>query len=470
MDLSDYFGVVRRRWLVIVACCLVGLCLGGLVYAQQPSQYKATSTVFVSLARGDANYSQSVVQSYVEIVGQPVVLAPVIDQLKLNRSLQSLKSAVSVQAPPGTVVVQISVVDPQAVRASQIANALANRLSQVAPQLTPGVNDSRTVNVSVSSPAVPPSAPVGPSSKRYLVGGLFAGLVLGVAIALLLHLIDRRLRNASGIRMVTDSPVIGVVPDEWGGGSLRVAAEGRLPNAFRRLRANIAAHHQDFPRTIAVLSPEHGAGKTTVALGLAIALAETGERVLLIDADLRSPGLLLKADESGSGLTDVVMKRAELTDAVTVSSAAQISVLRAGTPTASPGSLISSRGMSQLIGSARDSWNVVVLDAGTVLASSDALILAQHTDGVLMVVDAKKTTRPQLAKAADLLDDARVKVLGVVLNRSDTPEPFQFRTDHPTSHAAPSVKIRRPPITPATNSGRAAVERLAAAAEARRKA
>jgi capsular exopolysaccharide synthesis family protein len=225
-----------------------------------------------------------------------------------------------------------------------------------------------------------------------------------------------------------------------------------------------------FPRTIAVLSPEHGAGKTTVALGLAIALAETGERVLLIDADLRSPGLLLKANESGSGLTDVVMKRAQLTDAVTVSSAAQISVLRAGTPTASPGSLISSRGMSQLIGSAMESWNVVVLDAGTVLASSDALILAQHTDGVLMVVDAKKTTRPQLAEAADLLDDARVTVLGVVLNRSDTPEPFQVRTDHPTSHAAPSVKIRRPSTTPVTNSGRAAVERLAAATEARRKA
>lgn len=200
-----------------------------------------------------------------------------------------------------------------------------------------------------------------------------------------------------------------------------VARSPRSPaaEAYRTLRANLqfASLDRDV-RTLLITSADQGDGKTTVAANLGVALAEGGRRVLLIDADLRRPGVHTLFDLSLTpGLSNALLEEdAELPAQATAIGG--LSVLTAGDPPPNPGEFVASARLARLLGRVRSSFDYVVIDSPPVSLVADAAVLAPTVDGVLLVVSAGRTKRDLARKAKEQLERVGARLLGVVLNNA----------------------------------------------------
>ena len=196
--------------------------------------------------------------------------------------------------------------------------------------------------------------------------------------------------------------------------------EGPAGEAFRALRANVFATGATGVKSVVVAGSTLGEGGTTTAINLALVAAETGLRVLLIEADMRNPtaARYLNLRET-PGLIAVLANRGSLTSAVQSLPGYGVDVIPAGGIPANPGELIGSTEMAALIETVVDDYDFVVIDAAAVLTATDVAVLARHTDGALLVVDTRRTKRRQLADATASLHRAGAAMLGVVLNKAD---------------------------------------------------
>jgi capsular exopolysaccharide synthesis family protein len=188
--------------------------------------------------------------------------------------------------------------------------------------------------------------------------------------------------------------------------------------AFRHLRTNLLYLSPDRPlRTLLVTAAGPGEGKSTVAANLAVALAIAGRRTWIVEADLRKPGLAW-AFQPGTtrGLSDVLVENAAFDAALAPTSVEGLWFVPAGTLPPDPAELLGSQRMRALLAHAREQVDAVVLDAPPVLPVSDALALAPHVDGVLLVVDLARTPRDAARRAAGQLRAVGARVAGVVVN------------------------------------------------------
>ena len=221
MELRDYMAAVRNQWLLILCIALVGVLAGLGTAALTPASYRATSSVFVSVDRGQttselvqgSTYTQNIVQSYTQLVTTPKVLDPVIDDLDLATTAQGLASEITAETPLNTVIIDITAVDESAEGAAAIANGVAASLSETVAELSPaGAQDQRpSIELTVVTRAQTPAQPFEPNTQLLVTLGLVAGLVLGVLIALGRELLDTRVRNSTDIERVTKLPVIASV-------------------------------------------------------------------------------------------------------------------------------------------------------------------------------------------------------------------------------------------------------------------
>jgi succinoglycan biosynthesis transport protein ExoP len=301
----------------------------------------------------------------------------------------------------------------------------------------------------------PPELPTSPkeSRERNLALGAIAGLLLGVGAALMSERFDRRLRTVTDLKKLSKLPVLGVVPHETnplGRGAMPqilqtmqsdrprydLSQYSQFTESFRSLYTNLCLLNTDHPvRSLVVSSPTAGDGKTTVALYLAQAAAAMGQRVLLVDTDLRSPQIAERLEvPNEQGLTeliarnlnpqDVVQRINALATAGNVDSAASeptnFSVLVGGKIPLDPTRLLSSQKMQRLNDYFKAMYDLVIFDAPPLLNFADSSLLANHTDGMLVVTGLGKTDREDLRQMLDTLQTARISVLGIVANRSSS--------------------------------------------------
>lgn len=301
----------------------------------------------------------------------------------------------------------------------------------------------------------PPELPTSPkeSRERNLILGAIAGLLLGVAAALMSERFDKRLRTVADVKRLSKLPVLGVVPHETnplGRGAMPqilqtmqsdhprydLSQYSQFTESFRSLYTNLCLLNTDHPvRSLVVSSPTAGDGKTTVALYLAQAAAAMGQRVLLVDTDLRSPQIADRLEVSNEqGLTeliarnlnpqDVVQRINALTTAGNVDRAAveptNFSVLVGGKIPLDPTRLLSSQKMQRLNDYFKAMYDLVIFDAPPLLNFADSSLLANHTDGMLVVTRLGKTDREDLRQMLDTLQTARISVLGIVANQSSS--------------------------------------------------
>ena len=432
--------VVRRRWVWLVAGPVLGLLLAGAWAATSTPTYRASSSVFFSLQFGDSasalvqgsTYTQSQVTSYSQLATSPVVLQPVIDQLGLHVDARALAARVSAAPPVDTVIVTVTVTDTSAAQSARIADAVVASLSSTVERLSPEDASGRpTVQATTVAPAEVPTASSAPAVGLGLMVGLLLGLLAGVGCAWARELLDTRVRDAEDLAELTTRPVIGTIDADRSGVERRVVVSvdphGRQAEAFRQLRTNlqfldVPGEGQDL-RTVMVTSSVAAEGKSTVAANLAVALAETGERVLLVDADLRRPSMAgLLGLEGAVGLSNVLIGQVAVADVVQDWGASGLEVLTAGAVPPNPGELLGSPMMARLLVELRTTYRHVVIDAAPLLPVADSAILSHAVDGTVVVGNVTRVTRHQMTESLSILDRASARVLGVVLNQVRRPE------------------------------------------------
>ena len=432
MELHDYLGILRKRWLsiLIVTAVAVG---GAAIWTQVATPaYQADSQVFVSVNTGGntsdliqgSAFTQSRVKSYTDLVTRPRVLIPVIEQLRLTTSPAVLAQSITAENPLDTVLINISVTDTNPARAADVANAVAESLgAQVTLLEKPAGRELSSVRVSSTQTATVPTVASTPKAKTNLALGLLLGLGLGIALALLQEALDTKVRTEADIQKVTDASVIARIPYDSEAPAhpliVQSSPHGHRSEAFRRLRTNLQfLELADRPKTIVVTSSLTGEGKTTTAINLAISLADAGTRVALVDADLRRPSVAEHMGLEGAvGLTTVLIGRTDLADAMQPWGDGGLHVLPSGEVPPNPSELLGSRSMSKLLEQLASSYDVVLIDTPPLLPVTDAAILAKITGGALVVAAANIVHRQQLADGLGSLRDVGASVLGVVLNR-----------------------------------------------------
>jgi succinoglycan biosynthesis transport protein ExoP len=267
--------------------------------------------------------------------------------------------------------------------------------------------------------------------KFWGAGGMCcAALVAG--LCLLRELRDSRLKSLEDVRLCLRQPVLGNVVHFSGTVDRNAALADRAHPLLRYLMAPHSLEAENFrslrtalsvvcetrdAKVIQVTSPEPGDGKTTTVANLAVAVAQSGQRVLLIDADLRRPNChRLFRMPADIGLSDVLKGELEFLNAVRETAVPNLSLLPSGTLPTNPAELLSSPRLGQLLRAARDEFDVVFVDAPPLLAVSDPCVIARQIDGLLLVVRLGKNSVESAAQSRDLIRTNGLQVLGVVAN------------------------------------------------------
>jgi len=201
-----------------------------------------------------------------------------------------------------------------------------------------------------------------------------------------------------------------------------------IAEQFRTIRTNIQFSSVDKElQTIIVTSSGPGEGKSTNTANLAVVFAQQGKRVLLIDADLRKPTVHYTfRTENHVGLSNVLTRQLTLEEAISTTAQEKLWVLSSGPIPPNPSELLGSKNMQVLLEQAKEEYDVIVIDTPPVLAVTDAQILANLADGVVLVVSSGKTERDSAKKAKELLESAQAKILGVVLNNKKAEESHYY--------------------------------------------
>jgi tyrosine-protein kinase len=428
VELRSILPLLRERWKSITATTLVAIAVGVLVTARQTPWYEARTTLFVTAwaDNGDVTkayqadlLSQQKVKSYTLIVRDTRVMRGVVDRLGLAMSPQALAARVTTEAVEDTSLLTIRVTDPSPQQAQRVATAVADEF--MALENTPDGRPA-AVRVSVVSPADVPLVPVSPQPVRNIALALTVGLLAGVALAAARQALDTTVKSTEQAEEITGAALLGVIPVDADEGRIPVITgegpNGHQAEAYRHVQTSMQFMDADRKTKVVVVTssvPEEG--KSITSCNLALSIAESGRKVLLIDADLRRPqaaGYL--GVPSGAGLTSVLVGQAQLDDVIQSWGDTSLSVLASGPVPPNPSKLVGSNHMRQLLDELRTRFDMVIIDTPPVLPVADAIVLAAAGDGAVFVVRHGRTRRDQVAKATAALRRAEVDMLGLILN------------------------------------------------------
>jgi len=442
MGLAEYLGVLKKHKVLIGVAVVAGLLLAVLLSVLTTPRYQAVSQVFVSTRESESvndlvagtTFTSQRVKSYTALVTSPRVLEPVIEDLGLTDTPEELAERVTAESPEETVLISITVTDEAPSTAARTADAIAASLASVVADLEqPSGAAGSPVEISAVRNAVPPESPVTPRPMLNIALGLLGGLIVGVGLAVLREALDTRIRTQSDVEELTGASVVGAIAFDEDAGQQPLIVQGsphsRRAEAFRRLRTNLQFLEVDGDggRNFVVTSSLPGEGKSTASINLAIALADAGTRVLLVDGDLRRPSVSKYLNLEGAvGLTTVLIGRASLADAVQQWGNPNLHVLPSGQIPPNPSELLGSAQMAKLLTQLEEEYDVAVIDSAPLIPVTDGAILAKLTGGAILVVGAGMVHKAQVQEALRALETVGARVLGVVVNRLMEPESTSY--------------------------------------------
>ncbi|WP_431806788.1 polysaccharide biosynthesis tyrosine autokinase [Microbacterium paraoxydans] len=435
MQFQDYLRILRRQLVIILAGAVIGLSVGALIAMLTPQRYQATTEVMVTVQVGETaspteralatSYANQVVQTYRDIVTSSIVLDRVIDDLGLDVDRAELAASVDASTQLNSAILSIRVNDTNPGQAARVANGIADSFSAVVSD-TLELREQETsysIHIVTLQAAQVPTAPVAPNTQLMLVVGGIVGLAAGLAVALLRSLLDQRVRTAADVQAAVSVPLLGQIPldPDTVDRPLAVssAPQSARAEAYRSLRTNVRFLFENGKGVFVVTSSGPGEGKSTTAANLALAFADAGHRVALIDADLRLPRVAeYFGIEGGIGLSDVLAGRVRLNDVVQRWGRSSLFLLPAGTVPPNPAELLGSPAMQHLVDATSEAFDVVVIDAPPLLLVTDAAVIARVTTGALLIAAAGATQAGRLAAAAKSIEAVDARVLGTVLTKA----------------------------------------------------
>ncbi len=348
-------------------------------------------------------------------------------------------------------LVQYHILEHDAESNKQLYDGLLQKLKEAG--ITAGLRSS---NIRVVDPALVPTAPAGPQKTKNILMSILVGLVGGIGLALFREYLDNTVKSPDDVESLVGLPSLAVVPAQpssnghhrkWphlkhqrapqtvSGPRVETLShtqpKSQISEAFRALRTSLLLSQADHPpQVILVTSALPREGKTTAAVNLAVTLAQLGDRTLLLDSDMRKPGVrralnMMSGNEKGlssylagvTNLDEIVVPHPMISNLETITT---------GPVPPSPADLLSSRRMREAISELRLRFKFIVIDSPPVMAATDAVIVSSLTDGVLLVVRSGETPKEAFTRTRDLLTAVKSRILGVVLNAVDSSAPDYY--------------------------------------------
>jgi capsular exopolysaccharide synthesis family protein len=441
MDLRHYLRVLRKHAVLILAATL--LCAAGAIVTSIGTTpvYEGTAKLLivaktdpaggVSSALQGTMLSQQLIESFAQILESRATAEAALRLDPLPLTPSQLQAKVHAEPVTDTLLIDLTVEDADPGTAKRLTNSVARAFIASVPKLQTG----SSLRVSLVEAALTPGRPVRPQTRLNLILGLLFGLTLGVGLAFLREFLDRSVRTPEALEAAAGFPVVGTIPPfKAAKQPLPVAEEPRTAaaEAFRKLRTNFGFLSVDRDSVCCVItSPNAADGKSTVAANLAVALAQSGQRVALVDADLRKPSLHKLFDlPQRVGTTTVLLDHADVHDALQQPGHGFPAVLTAGQLPPNPSELLGSQRMANLLAELRAAYDVVLVDCAPLLPVTDPMVVSQFADGVLLIARSGTTTRDHAAAVRAACGKAGATVFGAVLNASPVTE-----ADQPATYA-----------------------------------
>jgi non-specific protein-tyrosine kinase len=482
--------------------------------------YQSTALIEVAVNFGGSPLSNDNILASQQLAGTEAQLATTYPVLSAVASrypgltADSLAKEVTATANANTQLFQISVQDSSPQRAASLANDVASTLikqqnAAVAQQVaaTPAAQQNAAVarqntatpvaqqNAAQASflvivqPALPSATPSQTSKLVFITAGLLVGLLLGVVLAIILELLDTRVGTGEALAQLLGWSILGTVWQTGHGEDIiNPIDQDSNVESYSILRTNIGFAAIDKPlQTLVVTSGKPGEGRTVVATNLAIFMARAGKNTLLIDANLRQPTLheqfgipahamgfsnavlmfnrlttvnpLFTSKTGSKESTVAAAGEASLGPFVRVGDIPNLYVMPSGPLPPNPPELLDSKAMQGFFAALRSCGaEVVIFDTPPLLGLSDASILASKVDGTLIVVDINHASKGSLGQMKALLEQAKVRVIGCVVNkqrrsRKDTPESYGYRAGKRSKRGSRSKQNTSYPAAPLVTSG-----------------
>ncbi|MBC7632272.1 polysaccharide biosynthesis tyrosine autokinase [Aeromicrobium sp.] len=455
MDLHGIWTFIRFHWIPLLLAAVIGGGIGLALASAAEREYTAESELFIAVANGrdtggiaqGADYSQQQARNFSAVATREIVLEPVIERLGLDLTVGQLRRKLSTSVPLNTSIISISATDPSPAKAAQIANATAQSLVSSAGRLTPkpAQGDALVTLQSVET-ATTPSVPSSPNPKLFIILGMLGGMVVAVAAVTVRDLSKAKVRTAEQARNIVGASIVGSIMANRSVPkspmAIASAPSSLRAEEFRQLRTNVRFLQTDRThKAFVITSSVPGEGKSTTSANLAAAIAASGTRVCLVEADLRRPSLGSMLDlDDGIGLTTLLAGEAKIEDVLQPWGDDGLVVLLAGEIPPNPSELLGTSRAETILRDIVNQFDVTIIDSPPLNPVTDASILARLFGGAILVVGSKKVEMRELRRAVERMSLVEAEVLGTVLCMAPTSVMSRYRHSYsargPLSDAA----------------------------------
>ena len=429
--------ILRRAWIIVLAVIICGA--GMFVYAKNyvTPTYKASVQLYVNntselaaegkyIPYSELTAAQSLVKTYVAILDTYDTIREVVACSGLDYSYEQMRSMLSAEAINETELFEVSVVAESPEHAATLADAVATVLPVRIAMFVEGSS------VAVVQRAVLPTSPYAPNLVKYTLTGTLVGLFISLVAIVVVELVDNRIKEEEYVSEQYGTRTLAFIPDLLGASGKSKSARRDAENqskmlcdnlgfsaieAYKMLRTNlmsVTAGKEDL-KAFGVTSPEPCDGKSTLAINFAYTLAQTGKKVLLIEADMRKPVVAKRLQLSNNGgLSDILLGK----DGDFIKPSGQLEnwdVLCSGKIVENSSELLGSDKMRALMAACREIYDFIVVDLPPVNLVSDAIVASDVLDGMMLTVRLNKTTKMSLENAMGQLEYLNTNLVGFVV-------------------------------------------------------
>lgn len=433
IDIKRIIEIIFSKKLIITLIILLSVTLGYVYsYYYKKPEYKSSVTILLvadenktdkSLTQTDVNLNNGLISTYSSIAKSSSILQKTIQNLNLDIPVSKLEQNVEAKQIDNTQFLKISVKNESPERAKNIANELAEVFTEQIKEIY------NLQNISIVDKAETEENPCNINHMKDMIIFGFAGIVLSIIIAMIIYMFDDTVKDQKDIEKNIKLRTIGTLPVDREKTELIVENNPKSPivESIKTIRTNIL--YSTRKNSILVTSCKEKEGKSWVINNLAVTFAQTGKRVILVDANLRQENNKNEIFniEKCEGLSDFIREISEdqmenLEKArkyIKETSIPNLHIMQNGTIPPNPAELISSKNMKRLVNLLKNMYDIVIIDGTSSILVADSIALSSMVDSTILVAENRKTKINDLKKVKKLIEDVNGNILGVILNRVD---------------------------------------------------
>ncbi len=433
IDIKRIIEIIFSKKLIITLIILLSVTLGYVYsYYYKKPEYKSSVTILLvadenktdkSLTQTDVNLNNGLISTYSSIAKSSSILQKTIQNLNLDIPVSKLEQNVEAKQIDNTQFLEISVKNESPERAKNIANELAEVFTEQIKEIY------NLQNISIVDKAETEENPCNINHMKDMIIFGFAGIVLSIIIVMIIYMFDDTVKDQKDIEKNIKLRIIGTLPVDREKTELIVENNPKSPivESIKTIRTNIL--YSTRKNSILVTSCKEKEGKSWVINNLAVTFAQTGKRVILVDANLRQENNKNEIFniEKCEGLSDFIREISEdqmenLEKArkyIKETSIPNLHIMQNGTIPPNPAELISSKNMKRLVNLLKNMYDIVLIDGTSSILVADSIALSSMVDSTILVAENRKTKINDLKKVKKLIEDVNGNILGVILNRVD---------------------------------------------------